>query len=163
MQIAEGDDNTKVPWTRRLFVRDALFGWLGLVFGPALYTVVRRYEQSSGVRSELSKEIGGIADFAPGKTKEVVLGGRKVLVARLSNGDWSAVSAVCTHLGCSVRLDREGNEEVFSCNCHNSRFSLDGTNLSGPAPLPLRRYDVEVKGDRVILSAGKLTNDEGYE
>jgi cytochrome b6-f complex iron-sulfur subunit len=115
---------------------------------------------SSEASSEISKEIGRIADFTPGKSREVMFGGRKVLVARLSNGEWSAVSAVCTHLGCSVKLDRDGNEDVFACNCHNSKFSLDGTNLSGPAPLPLRRFDVEVKGDRVIVSARSSNTSE---
>ena len=157
------NDKNRLPWTRRLFVRDALLGWIGLVIGPAVYSLFRRYEFSLFASSEMSKELGPVVDFAPSQAREVVLGGRKVLVARLKSGDWSAVSAVCTHLGCSVRVDRDGDEDVFACNCHNSKFSVDGTNLSGPAPMPLKRFDVEIRENRVILSASKVDNDEALE
>lgn len=155
--------NTRGSWTRRLFVRDALLGWIGLVIGPAAYSLLRRIEYGSSPNCEISRELGKASDFAPGQRKEVIFGGKKVLVARLNSGDWAAVSAVCTHLGCSVRLERDGNEEVFACNCHNSKFSIDGTNLSGPAPLPLNRYEIEVRENKVILGVGELNNGEGLE
>ena len=161
MEIESG--NAGVPWTRRVFVRNALLGWIGLVIGPVVYSLWRRYEYDSSGNSETLKELGSVTDFTPGQAKEFSFGGRRVMVARLNDGDWTAVSAVCTHLGCSVRLDRDGNEDVFACNCHNSKFSPDGTNLTGPAPLPLKRFKVEVKEDRVILSDGKFTNDEEVE
>ncbi len=46
-----------------------------------------------------------------------------------------AIIAVCTHLGCTPRLD--GN--AFNCPCHGSRFARDGAVLSGPAARPLQR------------------------
>jgi nitrite reductase/ring-hydroxylating ferredoxin subunit len=44
-----------------------------------------------------------------------------------------ALSAVCTHLGCTVSREGEG----FHCPCHGSVFAADGGNLAGPAPRPL--------------------------
>lgn len=44
-----------------------------------------------------------------------------------------ALSAVCTHLGCTVT--RTGQE--LACPCHGSRFSAQGLYLAGPAARPL--------------------------
>ncbi|HXM72116.1 MAG TPA: ubiquinol-cytochrome c reductase iron-sulfur subunit [Candidatus Dormibacteraeota bacterium] len=41
----------------------------------------------------------------------------------------------CSHLGCSIALNKDANG--FDCPCHGSRFHLDGTVLRGPAPAPL--------------------------
>jgi len=67
---------------------------------------------------------------------------------------------VCTHLGCTVRVeaslrpdpkdpDARKATQVFelACPCHGSRYRADGSNLSGPAPGPLPAY-------RLILAPG---------
>ncbi len=46
-----------------------------------------------------------------------------------------AIVAICTHLGCTPRL--ESNE--FACPCHGSRFALDGSVLAAPAMRALDR------------------------
>ncbi len=68
-----------------------------------------------------------------------------------------AVSAVCTHLGCTVRAEALSQIETmdvdgkplrlthrFLCPCHGSKYSGDGTNVSGPAPRPLAWYHLSV-------------------
>ncbi len=57
-----------------------------------------------------------------------------------------AVSAICTHLGCTVA--RAGDE--LACPCHASRFTLDGDNLTGPAALPLPHLKLSLD-DRGLL------------
>ncbi len=54
-------------------------------------------------------------------------------------GGLFALSAVCTHLGCTVAL----TGDHLACPCHASRFSTDGTNLSGPASNPLSYLHLE--------------------
>lgn len=71
-----------------------------------------------------------------------------------------AISAVCTHLGCTVRaeaLSRPEETQVdgktmrlthrFMCPCHGSRYTGDGANVSGPAPTPLAWYRLAVAPD----------------
>ena len=71
-----------------------------------------------------------------------------------------AVSAVCTHLGCTVRAEALSRPETrpvggasmrlshrFLCPCHGSTYSGDGTNVSGPAPRPLAWYHLALAPD----------------
>jgi menaquinol-cytochrome c reductase iron-sulfur subunit len=71
-----------------------------------------------------------------------------------------AVSAVCTHLGCTVRAEALPQPEVktvegqslrvthrFLCPCHGSKYGGDGSNVSGPAPKPLAWYHLSVSQD----------------
>ena len=46
----------------------------------------------------------------------------------------AAMSAVCTHLGCNVRIDVDGG---YICPCHGSRYDSQGRVIAGPAPSPL--------------------------
>jgi len=71
-----------------------------------------------------------------------------------------AISAVCTHLGCTVRAEALPQPETaevdgrpvrlthrYLCPCHGSRYRGDGQNLSGPAPRPLAWYRLTVAPD----------------
>lgn len=61
---------------------------------------------------------------------------------------FSALSLVCTHLGCSVENDVQG----FACPCHGSRFDVNGKVLQGPAAQPLSTLRIEITEDnRLIL------------
>lgn len=53
---------------------------------------------------------------------------------------FSALSLVCTHLGCSI----EANEQEFTCPCHGSRFDKDGNVTHGPVDMPLNLLRVEI-------------------
>jgi menaquinol-cytochrome c reductase iron-sulfur subunit len=84
---------------------------------------------------------------------------QRLFVFREGN-TFHAVSAVCTHLGCTVRAEAlarpaekvtEGKSlrltHRFLCPCHGSAYEGDGTNVAGPAPKPLEWYRLEVAPD----------------
>jgi Rieske Fe-S protein len=50
-----------------------------------------------------------------------------------------ALSSICTHRGCKVRLQEDGS---FNCHCHHSRFDPDGHVTKGPARHDLPRLPV---------------------
>jgi menaquinol-cytochrome c reductase iron-sulfur subunit len=71
-----------------------------------------------------------------------------------------AVSAVCTHLGCTVRAEALPQPETvdvggaavrlthrFACPCHGSKYTGDGKVVSGPAPRPLAWFHLSVSAD----------------
>jgi cytochrome b6-f complex iron-sulfur subunit len=71
------------------------------------------------------------------------------LVTRISESACSAVTAVCTHEGCTVNgIDNQ----VFVCPCHGSRFSSSGSVVRGPASNPLRQFSTQVSGDVLTIS-----------
>jgi Rieske Fe-S protein len=63
-----------------------------------------------------------------------------VAVYRDAKGAVTAVSAKCTHMGCTVRWNAA--EKTWDCPCHGSRFSATGQVVNGPAERPLEPTDV---------------------
>ena len=83
----------------------------------------------------------------------------RLFVVREGN-TFHAMSAVCTHLGCTVRAEAMSQPETmtvqgaslrvthrFLCPCHGSKYTGDGSPVSGPAPRPLAWYHLSVAVD----------------
>ena len=70
-------------------------------------------------------------------------------VRRTGDTDFIAFVLNCSHLGCPVRW--EASTKMFMCPCHGSVFYADGTVAAGPAPMPLQRFQVRVRGGQVEL------------
>ena len=148
-----------MTWTRRVFLKETLAGWLALVIGPIAYGAFRwRFaEAKSAQPAELA--LGDAASFKPGTSKQVYFGNQKVIVIRSQSGSFTATSAVCTHQGCSIRYETNGGTEELACNCHDSRFELDGGVISGPAQTPLRKFEISDRRGELILAPS--LDDEG--
>jgi glycine/D-amino acid oxidase-like deaminating enzyme/nitrite reductase/ring-hydroxylating ferredoxin subunit len=89
--------------------------------------------------------VGGRPDgdptgLGPGDAAILEVDGEQTAAYRDENGGLHAVSAVCTHMGCTVEWN--GGEKSWDCPCHGSRFSHDGSVLHGPATTPLDKRDV---------------------
>lgn len=121
------------PLSRRLLL---LFGSL-VLFYPLL-----RY-----IRFRLPRKPKIIEIHRPIKQDGQLLQDDLILFSR-EKSVW-AVSRVCTHLGC--RLNFKESEGYLECPCHQSRFTINGRVLHGPAKRDLTRYPVEQKGDPPVL------------
>lgn len=73
----------------------------------------------------------------------------KILVVHLTDDTVHAVSATCTHLGCTVDYKKDVGH--IACPCHGSQFALDGNVMHGPAKRPLKRYDVTTDNGQVLI------------
>lgn len=60
---------------------------------------------------------------------------------------FSALSLVCTHLGCTV----EAQENGFTCPCHGSKYDTQGNVLNGPAKKQLNLLRVEITSDEKLI------------
>lgn len=93
--------------------------------------------------------IGRPDEYPPGTTR--ALPDQKVYVVSGERGI-AAISLVCTHLGCIVSKTEAG----FSCPCHGSVFGQQGMVEGGPAPRPLRWFEVsEAIDGRLLVDAGR--------
>ncbi|MBD2182515.1 FAD-dependent oxidoreductase [Aerosakkonema funiforme] len=75
--------------------------------------------------------------------------GDEVFAAK--SGGTEAISLTCTHQGCTVQKQANGE---FHCPCHGAVFDADGKVVKGPAQRDLPRYKiVQRQGDRSQLLA----------
>jgi uncharacterized protein with NAD-binding domain and iron-sulfur cluster/rubrerythrin len=74
-----------------------------------------------------------------------------------TNGNFSALSARCTHQGCDV--DWVEANRAFLCPCHGGRYDAEGKVLQGPPPAALAKFETLVVGNslQVIGSASTET------
>lgn len=68
---------------------------------------------------------------------------RPVYVSKDIQGQLIVLSAVCTHLGCTVPWVEK--EKKFICPCHLGTFAADGKLLGGPPPRDMDRLETRVE------------------
>jgi Rieske Fe-S protein len=94
-------------------------------------------------------------ELAPGTAKIFRFGNQPAMLIRLVDGNYRALSALCTHLNCTVQYRRR--EHDIWCACHNGVYNLEGGNVSGPPPRPLQQYNVHVRGKDIVVSRSSRT------
>jgi cytochrome b6-f complex iron-sulfur subunit len=87
---------------------------------------------------------------AAGGAMLVDMAGDTIVVVRISDTQVVALSAICTHAGCS--MDYVAGQKVLDCPCHGSQFAADGSVLRGPAVRPLRVYNVAMANNLITVS-----------
>jgi len=91
-------------------------------------------------------QVGLVDDFPPDSV--TLFSSDRLLVGRDAAGLY-AMSAVCTHQGCTLRV----GQDRLPCPCHGSAFDFDGAVLNGPAIDPLQHYAV------IVDEAGEVRVD----
>jgi len=100
-----------------------------------LYDPARPYPEDFHKNGDSQSIVKSLDDIAPGKGGVIVRGKEKIAAWRGDGGDLHAVSATCTHKGCTVTWNNA--ERTWDCPCHGSIFAADGSVIHGPARKPL--------------------------
>jgi len=136
--------------SRRAFLRYLLNGGVFALLGAACYPIMRYLYPPRGTEASVSSVVAAQAgELATNTAKMFRFGNRPALLIHTPYGELKAFSAVCTHLNCTVQYDEDSS--VIWCACHNGKFDLNGQVISGPPPRPLEAYQVNVRGDDVIV------------
>lgn len=136
---------------RRSFVNYFLGGSLGATVLAFLYPVIRYLlppAQAEAVQKRMAA--AKVGELVPNSSKIFKFGATPAVLVNTSEGQLVALTAVCTHLTCTVRYEAESG--TLFCPCHNGRFDLAGNVISGPPPAPLETYKVEVVGEDIFVS-----------
>ena len=138
------------PTPRRRFV-EVLLGSGFLATAVAFLYPVLRYlvpPKASDLGSD-AVVAGHVGELKPNSGKIFRFGNRPGLLIHTANGEYRAMSAICTHLSCTVQY-RDDLREIW-CACHNGKYDLNGRNISGPPPRPLETFEVQVRGDAIFV------------
>jgi len=122
----------------------AFFTFLVTATIGALRLMVPRvlYEAPSAFKA------GSPDEYVVGEVNEKYKDDYRVWIVREADGFY-ALSAICTHLGCTPRWLPA--ESKFKCPCHGSGYRKDGVNFEGPTPRPLERLKITLADDGQIL------------
>lgn len=124
-----------------------VIGWMGSIIFPVLrYLKPLALQAQNGPiklsaddQSKLEKEHSVIVRAGP----------TRIIVFEDASQQLRALSAKCTHEGCTVQFS--AGESVIWCACHNGRFDLDGRVLAGPPPRPLDRFTAAREADGAVV------------
>lgn len=144
-------DSTNEPGKQRRHLLGAFLGTGVIASVASFFYPVLRYvipPQTSELAPDMAFA-GHVGDLKPNAGKIFRFGSRPALLIFAADGTYHAMSAVCTHLNCTVQY-RSDLHAVW-CACHNGMYSIDGRNISGPPPRPLETYDVMLKGDEIYV------------
>ena len=94
--------------------------------------------------------LGPVDQIPFGEGRAFDVDGDQVAVFRLRNGEVHALSAVCTHRGGPI-ADGQTDSTYVLCPLHLNAFEL-ATGCSTTGAAPLRRYDVRVDDDEIVVT-----------
>jgi len=136
---------------RRNFL-DIFFGGSLLATIAAFVYPVVRYVLPSKRTAVIQNSVAAakVGELPPNAAKVFKFGSAPAVLINTAEGKLVALSAICTHLTCTVRYD--GETGTLFCPCHNGRFDRNGNVLSGPPPRPLETYAVEISGPDIIVT-----------
>jgi cytochrome b6-f complex iron-sulfur subunit len=114
--------------TTALLAASGLLGLAGLI---------RFLDFQPGPAPKTDFDLGPASDYPPGT--QTVIPDVPALLTHDQAG-FSALSLICTHLGCTVWQDANG----LTCPCHGSRYDEKGNVVQGPAKKPLAALRIEL-------------------
>lgn len=156
---------------RRDFLKKIGIGAGVIALGGQSVAALRSLVPNVSYDAPTTVKLGAAADFPDGLK---FLPEQRLFVFR-EGKTFHAISAVCTHLGCTVRAEALPRVETktvggrplklthrFLCPCHGSRYEGDGQNVAGPAPRPLAWYELTIAADdgQLVVDLAKAVERE---
>jgi cytochrome b6-f complex iron-sulfur subunit len=143
-------DIKKEKITRRRFLDIAITFFISVGALGTIYPVLRFLfpPKESSVGREEKTLVAETSELPEGKAKFFRFRNKPSIVINTKAGI-TAVSAVCTHLGCIVKWDE--TTHLLKCPCHEGNFDPSGKVLSGPPPKPLAPLQVQVVEDKIYV------------
>ena len=71
------------------------------------------------------------------------------LVARTAQNTFTALTAICTHEGCTITGFQS---PVYVCPCHGSQYSTSGGVIMGPATQALRQFATQFANNILTIA-----------
>ncbi|MFH0881863.1 MAG: ubiquinol-cytochrome c reductase iron-sulfur subunit [bacterium] len=148
------EDTKKI--TRRSFVDYLLLvtgaGVLGTIAYPVLKFILPPAQSEPNNLTMTVMEAGALAR---GEFKIFEFNRKPAIIIRTGADakapeSYHALSAVCTHLHCTVQYENASGQIL--CACHNGRFNLQGQVLSGPPPSALTAFQVEIQNGKIVVA-----------
>lgn len=139
---APGEAN---PMPRRRFLNWFLGTAVGALAVSVLYPIIR-YISPPNIPEASTREVeAGLTndpEILEKGFKIVRFGADPVILVKVSETEFRAFTATCTHLDCIVGYRKD--KSLIWCNCHNGSYDLRGQNVGGPPPKPLTPLKVHV-------------------
>jgi nitrite reductase/ring-hydroxylating ferredoxin subunit len=76
-------------------------------------------------------------------------GSTSALVAHTGQDTFTALTAVCTHEGCTIT---GVSGQTYVCPCHGSEFNTGGGVVKGPAAAPLRQFTTRFASNALTIT-----------
>jgi cytochrome b6-f complex iron-sulfur subunit len=153
-QIVEESPSPGEQATRRAFMAAA--GVAGACYVAALAYPVYRYLASP---TEMALQASAVTQVTlkdaqklpPGSVLMFKFGTSPAMLIHHKDDSWVSMTAVCTHLGCTVQYEVQADR--IHCACHGGVYdAYTGSNVSGPPPKPLKLYKVAVSDTAIDVS-----------
>jgi nitrite reductase/ring-hydroxylating ferredoxin subunit len=147
-QIAQKHRSGTKRWDRRTFLR------VGGAAAAGVVTAVAVDHTLGATTTNTDTELvpNGAVWTAVAKVSDVPNGGGKVFTVGAvqgflvnQSGKITAVSAICTHLGCVLALRAQG----LVCPCHDAQFNLSGDSVGSYKTPKLPSIRTRLSGDNV--------------
>ena len=141
--------------SRRVFIKVAV-GAAGFCYAAAIGYPVYKYLASPIEKAEATAAITEVTlpdaqKLPTGSALMFKFGTRPCLLIHHADDSWVALSAVCSHLACTVQYQAAQNR-IF-CACHGGVYDpRTGANVSGPPPKPLQAYKTALTDQGVLVT-----------
>jgi cytochrome b6-f complex iron-sulfur subunit len=155
-QLAKPAEDPGEVLSRRFFLTAA--GAAGILYTAALGYPIYRYLASP---AEMALSATAVTEVTLKDAQKLPLGSvlmfkfgtSPAMLIHHADGRWIGLSAVCTHLGCTVQYEPQADR--IHCACHGGVYNAyTGANVSGPPPKPLKLFKVAVNEAGVEVSRG---------